>query len=1452
MVYPSREEQEVILSDDIEELEVLGIEVCEEEEDVYDLHIPQHHAFFTEEMLVSNCGEFAFIDDSACNLASLNLKQFINEEGCFDIDRFQGAVDMFTIAQEIIVDRASYPTRKIATNSHKFRPLGLGYSNLGALLMTFGLPYDSDLGREFCAAVTSLMTARAYDMSARLAERKGAFEGYTENAQDMADVIAKHAKANNRHLRGKEKTGFDKIFRVAGDLWRSNKKREVFRNAQVTLLAPTGCVIGDTMILSSEGILPIQSWEQTEEQWQDICLDIWQEKGKAEATKFYLNGVKPTVRVVSSCGHVLQGTGNHRVRALSPHGKYVWKRLDEIEMGDCLVLSKGGHEDLLGDKEYVQLLGVEDELHPNANPVVLPSFLDERWSEILGYYEGDGYLKERGGLCCVVAEGDVDVVDNLTSFGNDIGCTVSSEKRSGCTVVCMNSYALSRFFVANEWAKDRGNCGQGAASARIPEVVLRSRTSVVRAFLRGLFEADGTVSLVGLGTPHVELYTCSEVLARQVLVVLNSLGIEARLKESSVNTVKGHWGHRLMWRVSISGQENQREFADQIGFMSKRKQALLSDGLRAYKSDMSAKGCCRHMGLLVDIYDRLEGKGHLIRQNVRTRIEQGAFNLAWARALVNEYGLSDSYLARLDADAPNMMLIDVEQVEDGGYQATYDFTVPERNTYVANAFISHNTISFMMDCDTTGIEPDFALVKNKTIAGGGTMRIVNNSITPALRTLGYSKADIQTITECLMEQDNLDGCEPLKPEHREVFACASGEDAINYWGHLKMMAAAQEFLSGSISKCVSGDTLVHTERGFEKIGSWYAGEEPDTFSCFEKMVMTKEGESASDSFYYGGEQRVLRLTLSDGRQIAGTTNHPLWVSNDKVEEWRSLRDIRVGEFVSYKLGLNRWPNSVVDVSGFQKGQPYGSQKKVSLPSQVDEDLGFLFGCMMSEDSMTRSTWTMRVTNNNEDVLKRCQGVVERLFSVDCKRTYDDRGNGVYGLLWNSKTLFEFFEWCGVGGNAETKEIPWVILQSPQEVVSSYLAGLWLDGYVRSDGYTAICIKSESVIRQLQVLLNNFGILSNVIVKRTERYGVFYECGVYKQSARRFQECIELVDEHKKLRLQECVGQGRKRAFTADVVPDVVRGRVENVIRENNATHEYRSVFDKRTNNISWSLADETLRRFTGCGLGDEHYLKVVAIEEDEMEVFDISVPESRSFLANGIVSHNTVNLPESITVEQIEEVYVEAWKMGLKSVALFRDGSKVSPLSSQAHEGMERPIPKRYKLPETCQAVRHKFVINNHEGYINVGKYEDGRPGELFTTMSKQGSTISGLMDAFSIAVSLLLQHGVPLDYLVDKFAFTRFEPSGWTPNKDIPNARSPVDYIFRWMSQQFDHESKNNSNGVSSDLSGLENRYELNRETGERKVDEDTVCKKCGHTPLTRTGNCYTCPSCGETSGCS
>jgi len=245
---------------------------------------------------------------------------------------------------------------------------------------------------------------------------------------------------------------------------------------------------------------------------------------------------------------------------------------------------------------------------------------------------------------------------------------------------------------------------------------------------------------------------------------------------------------------------------------------------------------------------------------------------------------------------------------------------------------------------------------------------------------------------------------------------------------------------------------------------------------------------------------------------------------------------------------------------------------------------------------------------------------------------------------------------------------------------------------------------------------------------------------------------------------------------------------------------------------------------------------------------------------SGAIS-KTINMPEESTVEDIMNAYIESWRLGLKAVAIYRDGSKrVQPLSA-AGKAERRPGPAvtekivyrpvRRKLPDERRSITHKFSIGGHEGYLTVGLYEDGTPGELFITMAKEGSTISGLMDSFATAVSYALQYGVPLKFFVDKFSHVRFEPSGWTGNPQVPYAKSIMDYIFRWLGLKFlGPEYAQTEVGDTPKLRPTEPEPQQSLPFAPVVADAP-VCSECGGL-MTRNGSCYKCENCGTTSGCS
>jgi ribonucleoside-diphosphate reductase alpha chain len=262
---------------------------------------------------------------------------------------------------------------------------------------------------------------------------------------------------------------------------------------------------------------------------------------------------------------------------------------------------------------------------------------------------------------------------------------------------------------------------------------------------------------------------------------------------------------------------------------------------------------------------------------------------------------------------------------------------------------------------------------------------------------------------------------------------------------------------------------------------------------------------------------------------------------------------------------------------------------------------------------------------------------------------------------------------------------------------------------------------------------------------------------------------------------------------------------------------------------------------------------------------------------SGAIS-KTVNVPKEATVEDIMQAYIQSWKLGAKAISVYRDGSKrTQPLNTSKDKTAAElaalaaaqliTSPVRRKLPDERQALVHKFDIAGHEGYITVGLFADGQPGEIFLVMAKEGSTISGFADAFAQAISYALQYGVPLQALVDKFSHVRFEPSGMTRNPEIRFAKSIVDYIFRWMASKFLSNDAQYNAGVNGKELGAVPSLAASAETPAapsvasvspvanqhstiQNQEDAPPCSTCGSIMI-RSGACYKCSNCGNTSGC-
>src|SRR5208282_4755301 len=302
------------------------------------------------------------------------------------------------------------------------------------------------------------------------------------------------------------------------------------------------------------------------------------------------------------------------------------------------------------------------------------------------------------------------------------------------------------------------------------------------------------------------------------------------------------------------------------------------------------------------------------------------------------------------------------------------------------------------------------------------------------------------------------------------------------------------------------------------------------------------------------------------------------------------------------------------------------------------------------------------------------------------------------------------------------------------------------------------------------------------------------------------------------------------------------------------------------------------------------------LKEEHVPVFDCSLATSggRSIAWRGHVKmmaaaqpflsgaiSKTINMPEESTIEDIMKAYIESWKMGLKAVAIYRDNSKRSqPLNAAGNKKEEKkvvavaepeqrelfPRAQREKMPVERTSVTHKFSVGGHEGYLTVGMYPDGRAGEIFIKMSKEGSTLSGVMDGLALTISLGLQYGVPLKAFVDKLMNTRFEPSGISANPNIRFATSVLDYIARWLGGKFISSDYLKLNGTTVGdrvgFNGMHNSVAAGTaappQTSEpmsyslRDAREGApTCSECGML-MVPNGACYKCENCGSTSGCS
>jgi ribonucleoside-diphosphate reductase alpha chain len=562
------------------------------------------------------CAEYVFLDDTACNLASINLIKFYDDaSGGFDTEGYEHAIRLWTIALEISVTMAHFPSRPIAQGSYDYRTLGLGYANLGTLLMRMGLPYDSDAGRAVAGAITAVLTGYAYATSAELAAAVGPFPRFGENREAMLRVIRNHRRAAYDTPQG-EYEGLSHFVmginadlapapllnaaRQSWDLALNMGERHGYRNAQVTVIAPTGCLVGGSLVPTERGLVRLGNLgDPRGAQWQYLGIAVGTDEGPRTASQFYVNGVEPVVTIETKRGYRIQGTPTHRIKVMAPDDNLIWKRFAEVKEDDLVPLQMN---QLIGEPQVVPLPGIG---------IVTPDV-----AELAGIAVRYGTTSCEG-LRLEAPESAFAAVERFEHLLKILGPQT-----------------------------DLSVLSADVEARRVPDAILGTNDpEIYDAFLK-VFTTEGGELPRGLAA---DIQTLLLALGRVGSLRKTGDGVELILEDAP------HVTH---------------------GFL----------------------------------YDR------------------------------------------------------VASAELGEEQWTYDISVPSNVTYVANGFVSHNTIGLQMDCDTTGVEPDFALVKFKKLAGGGYFKIVNQSVTPALRNLGYTEEEIGDIIRYIVGTSSLEGSPHINRE----------------------------------------------------------------------------------------------------------------------------------------------------------------------------------------------------------------------------------------------------------------------------------------------------------------------------------------------------------------------------------------------------------------------------------------------------------------------------------------------------------------------------------------------------------------------------------------------------------------------------------------------------------------------------------------------------------------
>ncbi|HLF02337.1 MAG TPA: LAGLIDADG family homing endonuclease, partial [Anaerolineales bacterium] len=573
------------------------------------------------------------------------------------------------------------------------------------------------------------------------------------------------------------------------------------------------------------------------------------------------------------------------------------------------------------------------------------------------------------------------------------------------------------------------------------------------------------------------------------------------------------------------------------------------------------------------------------------------------------------------------------------------------------------TIATVAGCESYGCEPAFALAYIRHVNDRGRdlkLTYTSPMFEKALIEAGIDEAARARIVEQVLAHGSCQDIPDVPDRIRHTFVVSQDITAEE---HVRMQAAMQRFVDNSISKCVTGETLVLTGSGLTPIAELSDLREPDTFADMALDVATPFGSEKTNAFYYGGMRETRKARLSYGFEIEGTPNHQVHIlDKDGAVRFARLGELTIGDTVILYANQQIFgaPGQLLPSFEFVRRT---NVKTIHFPEEMSAELAYVLGCITSEGAITRNG--VQICNGDRALLERLGGLFEQLFSLSYHIVKDNRRDSVYTMQVNSRPLRDWLLTAlNMEAGAANKIIPSCVLRSSREEIADFLRGLFLDAYMTLDGRMfGIGLASLKLLKQLQVLFLNFGVVSRLhmsgenswaltvsgeALERLAAFVQFDEVWKNERIGRRNENREHRLGNYatllpaavtEMLREMQIASGKSLRAMYGGQNPAYQRARV-------NLLNGHR--VDRQTATMLYDYfkddATPYAQTFFATDQANMIYVDVEALESGFAEVFDLSVPGSHTFVANGLGNHNTCNFPETATEDDVAQAYLLAWE----------------------------------------------------------------------------------------------------------------------------------------------------------------------------------------------------------------